>query len=197
VIATLGRLTGVKGQADLVRAFATLTASGGPTRLLLIGDGEELQPLQRLCAELGVAERVVFSGWREDVGDVLRAVDLFVLPSLNEGMGKALVEAMYIGLPLVATRVGGVPDLVVDGRHGLLVPPGQPEALGQALTRLWKDAALRDRLGEQACQRAARFGSEAMVQKLCRLYRSLSGGQPPDPRDDGHQPVEENAVACP
>ena len=104
VVATLGRLTPVKGQGDLVRAFADLLAAHPHARLLIVGDGEEEEALRQLAA------RTVFAGWRQDVGDVLRAVDIFALPSHNEGMGKALVEAMYLRCPVVATNVGGIPE---------------------------------------------------------------------------------------
>jgi len=145
VVATLGRLTPVKGQGDLVRAFADLLAAHPHARPLIVGDGEEEEALRQLAARTGVAARTVFAGWRQDVGDVLRAVDIFALPSHNEGMGKALVEAMYLRCPVVATNVGGIPELISDDVEGLLVPPRDPPRLA---------AALRRRLGEQAAQRA-------------------------------------------
>ncbi|MCC7261240.1 MAG: glycosyltransferase family 4 protein [Candidatus Latescibacteria bacterium] len=173
VIGTLGRLTPIKGQADLVRAFAQVRPQVPEAWLLLVGDGEEGPGLAALVRELGVADRVVFAGWREEVPDLLRAMDIFVLPSLNEGMGKALVEAMYVGLPVVASRVGGVPDLIEAGRAGLLVPPGQPAALAAALLGLAADPHRRRELGARAAQVARAYSVESMIEKLDGLYQSL------------------------
>lgn len=173
VVGTLGRLTPIKGQADLLRAFALVRPQVPEAWLLVVGDGEEGLGLAALARELGVAGRVVFAGWREEVPDLLRAMDLFVLPSLNEGMGKALVEAMFVGLPVVATRVGGVPDLVGEGRSGLLVAPGQPEALAAAILELAADPRRRRDLGARAAQVAREYSVESMIEKLDRLYQSL------------------------
>lgn len=178
VVATLGRLTAVKGQADLVRAFADLLPKSPQARLLFIGDGEQQAALRALTVKVGVAERTIFAGWRRDVGDVLRAVDIFALPSHNEGMGKALVEAMYVGCPAIATNVGGIPELITDGVQGLLVPPRKPSFLATALRRLANDATLRRRLSDQAIERARMYDSHSMVQKLCSLYEELATAAP-------------------
>lgn len=174
VIGSLGRLTAVKGQADLLRAFAALLPSHPQARLVLIGDGEEAAALRQLAAELSVAEATIFTGWRTDVGEVLRALDIFALPSHNEGMGKALVEAMRVGLPVVATRVGGIPELIETGREGLLVPARDPDALAAALQHLSADAGLRRALGARAAARAADYSSERMVAKIADLYERLA-----------------------
>ena len=142
-IGTLGRLTAIKGHTDLVRAFAEVRRQRGDARLVVVGDGEERGALIGLAEELGLRERVRFAGWRDDVFGTLSALDIFAFPSLNEGMGKALVEAMYMGLPCVATRVGGIPEAVEDGRTGLLCPPGDPASLAEALFRMLTDRPLR------------------------------------------------------
>jgi glycosyltransferase involved in cell wall biosynthesis len=170
VIGTLGRLTPIKGQADLVLAFAQVRKEVEAAWLLLVGDGEEREALQRLARRLGVGKRVVFAGWREEVPAVLRAMDIFAFPSLNEGMGKALVEAMYAGLPVVATRVGGVPELIGEGAAGLLVPPGQPGPLAAALLELAGDEERRRRLGAAAARKAGEYSVESMIEKLAALY---------------------------
>lgn len=174
VVGTLGRLTAVKGQIHLVHAFARLCRLLPHAWLLLIGDGEERESLQAASRQVGMADRIVFAGWRHDVRDVVGALDAFALPSLNEGMGKALVEAMYLGLPVVATRVGGVPELVADGGDGLLVPAADPEALAQALLRLAGDGELRSRLGANASVRAREYSSERMVERIASLYEVLA-----------------------
>lgn len=107
------------------------------------------------------------------MGDVLRAADIFALPSHNEGMGKALVEAMYLGCPVVTTNVGGIPELVRDGEQGLLIPPRSPSILADTLQRLADDENLRRRLGQSARRRACDYGSASMVEKLTSLYEEL------------------------
>ena len=173
VIGTLGRLTAIKGQADLVRAFAIVYRQVSDAWLLLVGDGEERDDLASLAGDLGVLDRVVFAGWRDDIAAVLRAMDIFALPSLNEGMGKALVEAMYAGLPAVATAVGGVPKLIDGGRNGLLVPPQRPDLLGAALLELARDQGQRDRLGAVATASARSYSAARMVEKIIALYEEL------------------------
>ena len=116
---------------------------------------------------------MVFAGWRDEVPAVLRAMDLFAFPSLNEGMGKALVEAMYAGLPVVATRVGGVPELIREGLDGLLVSPSQPAELAAALLRLALDAQERQAMGRAAAQHAGEYSVEKMIEKLATLYGVL------------------------
>ena len=100
--------------------------------------------------ELGLAGRVHFLGQRRDIPDLLSALDIFVLPSHSEGVSLALLEAMAAGLPVIATAVGGLPEVVTDGENGLLIPPKDPEALAQALARLLADPALAKKLGENA-----------------------------------------------
>ena len=187
VVGTLGRLTAVKGQQDLVRAFDMLLRVQPDARLLVVGDGEQESALRALATDLGVMRRTVFSGWRQDVGDVLRSVDIFALPSHNEGMGKALVEAMYLGRPVVATKVGGIPELITDGVEGILVPPRDPASLATALQRLAGDAGLRESLGRRAAIKALTYGSVPMVNKLSNLYEKLAAAD--------HQPDSGGAVA--
>jgi glycosyltransferase involved in cell wall biosynthesis len=171
VVGTLGRLTAVKGQDCLVAALASLALP--QLWLLLVGDGEERSALAAQAQALGVADRVVFAGWRQDVHRVLRAMDLFALPSLNEGMGRALVEAMYTGLPVVATAVGGVPELIVPGSTGLLVPPRAAADLAAAIRSLVADPEARARLGQQARACAAGYSAAGMVAAIEAMYDEL------------------------
>jgi glycosyltransferase involved in cell wall biosynthesis len=173
VIGTLGRLTAIKGQSDLIEAFALLRADIDQAYLLLIGDGEEREALGALADKLGVGARVVFAGWRTDIYAALAAMDLFALPSINEGMGKALVEAMYAGLPCVATRVGGVPELLRDGEEGFVVAAAAPQELAAALLKLARDGDLRVRCGAAGHERAAGYSAEAMIEKIETLYEEL------------------------
>jgi len=174
VIGTLGRLTAVKGQADLIEACAALRARGRDVCVALFGEGEERQALEALARERGMAEHVHMPGWQRGIGRALRSLDVFALPSHNEGMGKALVEAMYMGLPCVASDVGGVPELIASGENGLLVPPRRPGELAAALDQLAACGGLRQRLGEAAQRRARAYGADAMVDKIEALYGELT-----------------------
>ncbi len=173
VVGTLGRLTAIKGQADLLRAFALLSEQRVDLWLLLVGDGEERQALVELACELGITKQVCFAGWRQDIYTALAAMDIFALPSINEGMGKALVEAMYAGLPCVATRVGGVPELLREGCEGFIVEASAPRELAAALLKLACDGQLRQRCGEAGQKRASAYGVGEMVHKIEALYGEL------------------------
>ena len=122
---------------------------------------------------MGVSEKVRFLGWRDDIPEIMPVLDIFVLPSLNEGMGRVLVEAMAAGRPIVASKVGGIPDLISQGKNGLLVPPADPKALARGIALLIEDPDTRRQMGDNGRTMAARFGSNSMVQKIDRLYREL------------------------
>jgi glycosyltransferase involved in cell wall biosynthesis len=144
VVLIMAALVRRKGHDVLLEAFAQLR---GDVVLLCAGAGPELAALQAQAQRLGVAERVRFLGQRTDPGDLLAACDVFALPSRAEGLGVAALEALGAGRPVVASRVGGLAEVVVDGRCGLLVPPEDPMALAAALRRLASEPDLRDRLG--------------------------------------------------
>jgi glycosyltransferase involved in cell wall biosynthesis len=121
-----------------------------------------------------LSEDVIFTGIRQDVPNILGLLDVFVLPSLWEGLPIALLEAMAAGLPVVATAVGGTPEVVVEGETGFLVPPRDPEALAEAILRLLREPDLRRRMGEAGRKRVAEhFSVEQMVQKTEALYEHL------------------------
>jgi glycosyltransferase involved in cell wall biosynthesis len=171
VVGTVGRLEPVKGQRVLLDAVARLR--GEECLVLVVGDGPERAAVEAQAARLGLGARARFLGWRPDVPLVLAAMDVFALPSENEGMGRALVEAMAAGLPAVASLIGGVPALVADGVTGLLVPPGDAGALARALERLLSDPPLRRRLGQAAREAVAGHDARQMVEQIDALYREL------------------------
>ena len=173
VLATVGRLTAVKGQETLIRAIAKCLRQGEKLYLLILGEGELRNDLEALSAELGIAEAVHFLGWRPDVASVIDACDIFCLPSLNEGMGKAIVEAITMGKPVVASDVGGIPDLVVPGENGILVPPGDSDALAEAILNLRDHPEMRVRMGEEGKKKALGYGVESMIHKIDGLYAGL------------------------
>ncbi len=173
VVGTVGRLSGEKDQATLVRAFvdATIQASGVPLRLVLIGDGPLRGDLENLIRDSGVIDQVWMAGNRKDVPDLLRALDIFVLPSLGEGISNTILEAMACGVPVVATRVGGNPELVHDGRTGYLVAPANPTQMARAITHYathQNDARAHGAAGRERVVRD--FSMDNMVARYMAVY---------------------------
>jgi glycosyltransferase involved in cell wall biosynthesis len=158
----------------LVRAAQLVHGALPEARILIVGDGPERDALTALVQELGLAGVVVFAGVRTDVGDLLAASDIVASSSAFEGSPLALMESLGAGKPVVATRVGGVPEIVRDGLEGLLVPPGDPTALADALLTLLRDSGLRDRMGAAGRERQrTEFDIGVMVNRLEALYESL------------------------
>jgi sugar transferase (PEP-CTERM/EpsH1 system associated) len=176
VVGTVGRLDPVKDQAGLIRAFAVASAQR-PSVLLIVGDGPLRSELDALGRGLGLERRVRLLGDRQDVPQILRALDCFVLPSVGEGISNAILEAMATALPVVATRVGGNVELVEDGETGLLVEVRHPEALVRALECYLGDSGIARKHGTAARARVEReFGLARMLTGYGDLYRSLVGG---------------------
>ncbi|MFN8632548.1 MAG: glycosyltransferase [Chloroflexota bacterium] len=172
VLGTLGRLTEQKGQRALLQTVARLLPSIPSLYLFLAGIGPLREQLEAEAAALGIADRVRFLGLRRDRATLYAAMDAFVLPSRWEGLSLALVEAMGAGRAVVATAVGGNPEVVTDGRTGLLIPSGDADALTDALASLAADPERRAALGEAAASEArARFSIERHVADLAALYR--------------------------
>ncbi|MBK7947565.1 MAG: glycosyltransferase [Deltaproteobacteria bacterium] len=142
-------------------------------QVAIAGRGDEEPNLRRLAAELGIGSRVHLLGLRNDVDRLLEAADVFVQPSRSEGLPLAVLEAMAAGLPVVATRVGGMGEAVVDGETGMLVGAERPDELARALRSLLEDDALRRRMGIEARARAeAEFSVETMARRYVELFRS-------------------------
>ncbi len=173
IVLSVGRLEPVKGHRYLINAVPSVLKELPQARVLLCGDGALRGELEGLARNLGVAEEVIFLGEREDVPELLAASDLFVLPSLNEGMGRAVVEAMAAGKAVIATDVGGVPDLVADGESGLMVEAESPEQLAGAIVMLLKDEDLRRKMGVEGKNRAEEYSIDAMLEKIDALYQEL------------------------
>ena len=163
----------IKGFDLLVEALPAVVAGVGSARLLLIGDGPERAALEARAAALGVAGRLHVTGATTEVMPCLAAADVVAAPSRNEGMGRALVEAMALGIPVVGAAVGGIPAVIVDGECGRVVPPGDSPALAKALVDLGRDAALRGKLGEAARRRAEAFSTAVAEAKMRAVYDEL------------------------
>jgi glycosyltransferase involved in cell wall biosynthesis len=177
VIGTLGRLEPQKGVEHLLRAMVRVLDARPAARLVIVGDGPLRAELEALAARLGIARAVRFAGWRTDVPEVLSALDLFCLASLWESFGIVLAEAMLASLPIVATRVDGIPEVVCDGETGFLVAPGSDAELAERILALLADAPLRRALGEAGRARALeRFSVRRMVAEYEGFFRRLAAG---------------------
>jgi glycosyltransferase involved in cell wall biosynthesis len=173
-VAAVGSLSPVKGHVDLLQAAARVLATRPRVRFFVVGDGPLRAELTALAASLGIAERVVFTGVRDDVARLLSMADVVVLPSHTEGMSNALLEAMAMARAVVATAAGGNVDVLEDGLSGLLVPPRDPATLAAALQRLVDRPYERHALGACARRRIEeRYSLPVMLAEHERLYRSL------------------------
>jgi sugar transferase (PEP-CTERM/EpsH1 system associated) len=177
VAGSVGRIVAIKDYPTLLRAVETLLAQGLDASLLLVGQGPELDRLKSLAASSPLLrDRAIFPGPSDDVPALLGAMDVFVLPSVREGMSNALLEAMAAGLPVIAMRVGGNPEIIEDGRSGWLLPPGDAEVLADRLGQLAASPALRERLGSEARRRVLEcFTLERMLAEYRTLYLELAG----------------------
>lgn len=173
VIGTVANFTPKKDHATLLDAVAVLASAHPDVRVLLIGSGPLEQELRARATRLNLERFVVFAGSRGDVTDILPALDVFVLSSRYEGLPVSLLEAMASGVPPVATAVGGVPEVVTDGRDGLLTLAGEPESLATAIGRLLDDAHLRSRLGAAARVRARDFDIARAVRFMEQWYEEI------------------------
>jgi glycosyltransferase involved in cell wall biosynthesis len=173
VVGTAGRLVPVKGPEFLIKASQIIIPAHPNTYFLFAGDGPLKEDLQQKANEAGEEKNIVFLGWRDDIEHILSIFDVFCLPSLNEGMGRVLVEAMALGIPIVASDVGGIPDLVTHGKNGFLVPPKNPEELAKHIQILIEDEEKRKKMGETGKKMAQRFSHKTMVEKIAELYEEL------------------------
>jgi glycosyltransferase involved in cell wall biosynthesis len=174
VVGAVGRLAAEKGFDLLIRSTRELLTRGLDVRLVIVGEGGERKHLQELATELGIADRVIMPGWQSDVRNYFEAMDVFALSSYREGLPNVLLEAMALEVPVVATRVNGVPRLIQDGRTGFLIEPGDGEGLATALVGLLKNQALR-KVFSTAARRLVetRYSFLTRMQRLKRIYDEL------------------------
>jgi len=175
VIGSVGWLTDIKGHRFLVDAVARLKQEHPHLHLVILGSGDQHDALLRQASQAGITQALHLVGHREDVDCALAGMNCFVLPSLNEGMGRALIEAMAAGLPVIASRTGGIPALIEDEKNGLLVPPGDSLALAVALRRILSDPAWASTLGQQAMLSIGTdYGVPAMIRAVELIYRGAA-----------------------
>ena len=170
----IGRMTGVKRTGDVLLAFKELRERGVDALLCMVGDGPERAQVEQRAHDLGIIRDTLFLGYQEDVAPFYSAFDAMILPSGNEGTPVSAMESLAAGRPVVATRVGGVPDVVRDGEDGFLVEPGAVDDLAERLARLARDADLRRRMGDAGRERVLpRYSVDRLVDDVDTLYRTL------------------------
>lgn len=178
LIGFVGRLYPVKGGEQAIRAFAAVVQGLPQARLIVAGDGPERRRLEEIAVSLGVGQTVQFLGYREDVHSIMAAIDALAIPSLTESLPRAALEAMAAGKPVVATRVGGIPEVVEDGVTGLLAEPGDTAGLARSLVRLLSDGTLARRMGDRGREKVEKiFSASASVARYEQLYRLVLDGR--------------------
>lgn len=176
VVLVIGRFSAEKAQGDMVPAFMRVLQNlpDDSLRLVFVGDGIERNNVANAFASKGIADRVRFVGHQKNVGAFYAMADVFVLPSHSEGSPNVILEAMAAGLPIVATAVGGVPEIVRDRHSGLLIPPADPERLAEAIVRLLSDAELAAKLAANAREEVrARFSPDVFNTAIIGIYNTV------------------------
>jgi len=171
IFGCVGRLDPIKGTSYLIDAMAQVVRKHPKTQLLLVGEGSQREKLQKQCAALGLQGHVKFTGFQKDPAPFIEIMDVFVLASLNEGMGRVILEAMTYGKPVIATKVGGIPELVKNGKNGFLVSPRDADALSTAMMTLIEHRDLREEMARQAKAIVGdQFDLTRMVKDIEQLY---------------------------
>ena len=175
VIVNVGALVGHKGQKYLIEAMPLVLREVPDAHLIIFGEGDLRAPLEKQIKQLALAKRVLLPGFREDVMSLMKSADLFVMSSVTEGLGSAVLDAMAMGHAVVGTRAGGIPEAVVPDETGLLVEPADAKALAAAIVRLLKDADLRKQFGEAGRKRVAEhFGVDRLVEGTLEAYKRIA-----------------------
>ena len=174
IILAVGALVGHKGHRHLVDAIPSLVSAAPEAHVVIAGEGELRPELERLAIRLGVAGRLLMPGYIEDVAGWFPAADVFVMPSVEEGLGSSVLDAMAAGTPIVATTAGGIPEVVRDGVDGLLVPPGDAAALSRAIAELLRDRYKAHDLATAATKRVeTEFPVSRMVEETLAVYGAI------------------------
>jgi glycosyltransferase involved in cell wall biosynthesis len=171
IVGVVGRLELEKGHPTLLEAWPLVLAEIPCAYLIIVGEGSRLDALREIARGLGVERHVIFTGRRDDIPAITAALDVAVLPSYREAQGLTILEAMALARPVVASNVGGIPEMIEDGRNGLLVPPHDPAALAGAIVRLLADHQLADMIGRAGHDTVHdRFCIQMMVNSVQELY---------------------------
>jgi glycosyltransferase involved in cell wall biosynthesis len=171
VLGNVAALTSHKGHLTLVRSMQCLAAQGVAFKLFILGEGERRSVIEQEIRKLGLTDRIILTGFQEDVGTFMSLFDMLVHASRDEGLGTAILDGLACGLPVVSTNAGGIPEILGANEYGLVVPKQDPTALADGITRLLNDAALRDKFKHFGPGRARAFSVDTMVQKTYQLYK--------------------------
>ncbi|MGC2251145.1 MAG: glycosyltransferase, partial [Acidobacteriaceae bacterium] len=179
VFGSVGRLSTEKGHRFMVSAFHKLCAEapvGAQLYLIIVGDGKEEQPLKQQATQLGIREQIHFAGFQGSPTEWMQMMDCLVQPSLTEGTPNTVLEALCLKLPVIASAVGGVPDLIVDGKNGLLVPAANVDQMADAMKRMWLSPDLRSRLAAGAEDLLQEYSPAYQRQRLIEVYDEVFRG---------------------
>lgn len=174
IIGMVARLVPEKGYEYAINAFYRVLKEYPNAILVIIGSGPLEDSLKTMCSELRIEDNVVFMGYRQDVENLMADFDLFVLSSISEGLGLSLLEAMALGIPVVATMTGGIPEVIKDGTNGLLIQPGNDIYLAENMVKILSNKDLAQRLGDEAKKTVAeKFSSKTMIEKTEKVYQEV------------------------
>ncbi len=173
LIGTIAAMAGEKDYPTLLRAAKIVCDTLEQATFCAIGDGADREKILQLHRELGLGKRFILPGYRTDIGEFLKSFDIFVLASKQEGLGTSILDAQAVGLPVIACRSGGIPEIIEHGANGWLVPAQDPAALAGAIIRMINDPALRIKLGQNALRSVKKFDIAITVEKNLRLYQSV------------------------
>lgn len=183
-LVNVGALVGHKGQKHLIEAMHHVRQRVPDARLVIFGEGELRQPLEKQIRDRHLERHVLLAGFREDVLSIVKSADLFVMSSVTEGLGSTVLDAMAMGLAVVGTTAGGIPEAVVHGETGLLVPPADPVALADAIVTALEDPGRRREMGQAGYTRVrGRFGVEQLVSGTLGAYQATTSGDAHDSRN--------------
>jgi glycosyltransferase involved in cell wall biosynthesis len=172
VLGNVAALTGHKGHMTLVRSMQLLAARGIAFKLFILGEGEKRTTIEREIQALGLSERIILTGFQDDVGPFLSLFDILVHSSRDEGLGTAILDGLACGLPVVSTNAGGIPEILGADKFGLVVPKQDPPALADGIARMLNDTALREKFKRSGPDRAKAFDVDTMVKKTYVLYQN-------------------------
>jgi glycosyltransferase involved in cell wall biosynthesis len=175
IVACIARISEEKGCDIYIRAIAEVLEAGYHAQFLLVGDGPLRKEIEHLKHNLHLDDYIHITGWREDIYSIIKIVDFLVLPSISEAIGMTILEGFFFGKPTIASRVGGIPEVIQDGKNGLLVPPGDPYKLAQAICNLLNNPQLTSQLGRVGKQQLEdSYSPLAMVNHTLNAYQALS-----------------------
>ncbi len=180
LIGSAGRMVPVKGYDRFIMMAKAIRDKSPKTGFILVGEGPQRKALMKIAAEQGLGDTIVFTGFRDDVYDIINSLDIFVISSLHEGIPMVLLEAMALGKPVVATAVGGIGEVIEDGISGMLVPADDLSALAETCLRLIAESGVRQSLSQQSRLRIEReFSTNTLRRRMIELYENLDRPRPP------------------